>query len=1353
MKGVFIAASFFLMVPFAESVAAATVTVTKIAAGQNNSIALKSDGTILAWGKNIDTWARPPEGLAGVVDIYAKDTTFLALKSNGTVVAWGNNEVGEATIPAGLSKVISVASAGKHTLAVTEAGSTTPGTGEVIAWGLNGNGQAVVPSDAKSAVTKVATGSYYSLALKFNGTLVDWGSNGAGATSMPAGLSNVKDIDAGYLYALAVKSDDTVVAWGNDYNGNNIRSQLSSLTNVKTVSANGTYALALKNDGTLVAVGASQKGATSVPVGLANVVAIAAGVDHALALKSDGTVVGWGSDDSGNALVPGENALSSLTLSGAGVEVAPSPAFSAGVTDYRYDIAPGVTSVNINAVLQDATYSALYINGQRQVSGAPVVVPVPAAGTVIQLDVVPYMKPLEARTYLLTVSRDRVAPAITISPDGSGATPVRTIATAVQVTDATSGINTLEYAWTQSTAAPVSGWANFTLLPATQMALFTYAAADGYWYLHIRVLDHAGNEANATSAPFLIDNTAPVLNLTMKMEDSNDYVNDTWTNQNVIVTASAMDALSGTTILKYTLDGGSTWTDYTGPITLSDSRIYTLAFQASDVMGNVQTAIRTVKISKGDLTLTLTMKKVSDGSDYASGEWTNSSVRVSATAETGGQPIASFTWSLNEQDQGVYPGQEIYFPTDGMSSGEFTVTDAIGNSLLVPYAINIDRTVPAVYFSQNGNELLARSASVTATVTDSGGSGLMESTLQYVWTQSAGTPTAGWLPLNNGSELTKEGVDGDWYLHVQARDVAGNEVHAVSNRFVLDNSVLDSSISPDTASFDKQPSAQMDVVTTLTLNGNTLVEISNGTVALIPGTDYVMIGNDVIISKDYLATQPGGITSLTFTFSGGAARTLTITVAEWLDTDGDGIEDNLDNCPLIANADQVDTDGDGLGDACDDNDGGGDIPDDVSGTAKTDKAGTAVAFAGDFNGDGYGDYVIGTPGYDIPKTLTTKAFKDVGRAEVISGKDGSVLAEQNGTTAKEMLGMAVAGGRDIDNDGFTDVVIGSPKANKGAGAVVVLYGHANGSPHAPEMEIINGTVAKSAFGAAVALGYVNNDSYADVIVGAPNTANDKLKKAGNVTVLDGTNLNNTLDTFHGTNAGALAGSAVAAADVDGIAGDEIIIGAPNDNKKTGSMKVYLHNAEDNDPYIEQYGAAKSQFGKSVAAGDVNGDGNADVLVGAPMDRDIANRRKKSGSVSLFSGQSKTAMFTLPLYGQTAGAALGSSVAVADVNGDGKADLIVGSPKDNEPTSNPKKPIKDTGSVSVFSGVDFALIGSTQYGDAPKDYFGTSIAAGDINSDGKADLVIGVPGFDAPTTNPKKPNKDAGRVRVISGAAL
>ena len=165
-------------------------------------------------------------------------------------------------------------------------------------------------------------------------------------------------------------------------------------------------------------------------------------------------------------------------------------------------------------------------------------------------------------------------------------------------------------------------------------------------------------------------------------------------------------------------------------------------------------------------------------------------------------------------------------------------------------------------------------------------------------------------------------------------------------------------------------------------------------------------------------------------------------------------------------------------------------------------------------------------------------------------------------------------------------------------------------------------------------------------------------------------------------------------------------------------------------------------------GDIDGDGNADWLIGAPGDDDSSNNLKDAGSVTAYNGA--TGAFLAQYYGVTAKTGLGDSVAIGDVDGDGKGDLMAGAAKGDSPTT--PKVTKDTGSVSVWSGDNFALI-TTLYGEVKSDGFGMAVSAGDVNSDGHADLIIGIPGFDIPPDLPTKIIKDAGAVKVQSGATL
>jgi uncharacterized delta-60 repeat protein len=186
-----------------------------------------------------------------------------------------------------------------------------PGT--VVAWGNNGNGQTSVPAGL-SGVAAIACGGYHTVALNSDGTVVAWGENGNGQTSVPAGLSGVTAIAAGESHTVALKNNGTVVAWGkNNYGQTTVPAGLSG---VATIAAGGNNSVALKTNGTIVAWGYNTDGQTTVPAGLSGVATIAAGGFHIVALKNNGTVVAWGYNGNGQTTVPA--GLSGVTAIAAG---------------------------------------------------------------------------------------------------------------------------------------------------------------------------------------------------------------------------------------------------------------------------------------------------------------------------------------------------------------------------------------------------------------------------------------------------------------------------------------------------------------------------------------------------------------------------------------------------------------------------------------------------------------------------------------------------------------------------------------------------------------------------------------------------------------------------------------------------------------------------------------------------------------------------------------------------------------------------------------------------------------------------------------------------------------------------
>ncbi|CAN5489301.1 T9SS type A sorting domain-containing protein [soil metagenome] len=280
------------------------IGITDISGGLGyHSLALRNDGIVFSWGANFN--GELGNGISGpgitsnipvqvstltnVIAVSAGNNHSVALKSDGTVWTWGTNTEGElgdgtnsnSNIPiqiSSLTNIIAIAAGGFHTLAL-KSDST------VWAWGFNfngalGNGTNIdsnIPVQVLSAssVISVKAGRYHSMALKADGTVLTWGQNGWGELGdgtfvnsptpiqVPS-LSNIKKISTAGLHCLALKNDSTVMAWGlNAYGelGNGSTSSsgvpvpVNALTRVIEISGGGWHSLAKKDDGTIWAWG------------------------------------------------------------------------------------------------------------------------------------------------------------------------------------------------------------------------------------------------------------------------------------------------------------------------------------------------------------------------------------------------------------------------------------------------------------------------------------------------------------------------------------------------------------------------------------------------------------------------------------------------------------------------------------------------------------------------------------------------------------------------------------------------------------------------------------------------------------------------------------------------------------------------------------------------------------------------------------------------------------------------------------------------------------------------------------------------------------------------------------------
>ncbi len=300
-------------------------------------VAAPSTGStlVLPWGAEPSgpgTVITPPPNLYNLVSVAAGETHAVALKADGTVVAWGSNTYGATTVPAGLQDVVAVSASRYQSLALK-------GDGTVVSWGNHFSSTLLVPFVLQQVVAISSRGGH--LALTSDGTVVAWGTEAA-----PAGLSGVRSIAAGGVHNLALKSDGTVVAWGPG-SSDNPQVVPSGLANIVAIGAGDHHSLAIRADGTVAAWGRNDVGQATPPAGLNNVVAVAGGFVHSIALRADGSVVGWGRDNEGQ--VSGATRLGAIVGISAGsyfnlgLAKLASPAFSEHPSSRTANIGDNVT--------------------------------------------------------------------------------------------------------------------------------------------------------------------------------------------------------------------------------------------------------------------------------------------------------------------------------------------------------------------------------------------------------------------------------------------------------------------------------------------------------------------------------------------------------------------------------------------------------------------------------------------------------------------------------------------------------------------------------------------------------------------------------------------------------------------------------------------------------------------------------------------------------------------------------------------------------------------------------------------------------------------------------------------------
>ncbi len=481
------------------------------------------------------------------------------------------------------------------------------------------------------------------------------------------------------------------------------------------------------------------------------------------------------------------------------------------------------------------------------------------------------------------------------------------------------------------------------------------------------------------------------------------------------------------------------------------------------------------------------------------------------------------------------------------------------------------------------------------------------------------------------------------------------------------------------------------------------------------------------------------------------------------DDDDDGLnpgetevcEDGLDN----------DCDG-GSNDCALSGDGSvGDATATLLGEEASDKAGYSVAFVGDVDGDGADDLLIGAPGNDRRASSAGSSYLVLGAptgSVDLSDADAILIGE----ASSDASGEAVGGGGDVDGDGYDDLLVGAKGNDAGAssaGAAWLVKGPVSGSLSLTLADTcLVGEDASDYAGSNLDLvGDLDGDGLAEIGVGARNHTVGGVK--GGAVYIVSTPSSGDIDLstsdamIYGETAYDYASTPGSAGDVDGDGLDDLLVGAEGeDDEGSGCGAAFLFlgpvsgsrstSDADGARFGEEFGDAA---GASLdGAGDVNGDGYADTVVGA-YKADYSAVRDAGGTYLLLGSWSGTGLLAdadAIRYGTTRSDSAGISVSGAgDTDGDGHADLLIGAVYNDEAGSDAGAAWLVLGPVS---GTASLTAGAASWaGESTTDYAGYAVSGGgDANADGKADLLIGAYNNDDGASN-------AGASYLVLGAGL